>query len=158
MAKKKKGTIGGFSTSMGELSKKFRKASLAYNTEKALAVHQELILATPVDTGLARSNWILNIGRQAAKRKIKPYAPGNKLGIDERANAISAFNQGIAVVENSGRITKSMDVFIVNNIEYIGFIKSDQAPKNFIQLAIKRGLANNKPRTSFVKRIVSRKK
>lgn len=107
----------------------------------ALSIHRELVLATPVDTGRARSNWRVGVGRTPSK-EIEPYAPGEKLGIAERANAqaaIDAAHQRLALPSQKPR-----NIFIGNKVPYLwrlntGF--SSQASPGFIQKSILRGVA-----------------
>lgn len=105
----------------------------------ALAVDQALVLGTPVDTGLARSNWLVALG-SPTRKTIAPYAPGNKLGLTEQANAAMALAQAAGTV--NGR-KNEQDIWITNNIPYIGSLNegsSLQAPANFVELAIMDGI------------------
>ena len=46
------------------------------------AIGDTVVDTTRVDTGKARSNWIATLNAPASA-VIPPYAPGNKLGINE---------------------------------------------------------------------------
>lgn len=110
------------------------------NSEKAvvltaLAVDQAVVLATPVDTGRARSNWVVSVGRPVLAA-IEPYAPGKKLGIGETANARAALEQGRAALAAPGEKSR---VYITNNVQYIGMLNdghSTQAPAGFVENAV----------------------
>lgn len=103
------------------------------------SVLEELAAATPVDTGLAVSNWQVGIGR-SPKEPIPPYAPGSK-GSTALANREAMLAAGIAAVQGyvSGR---GQAVHIVNNAEHIGLLNdghSQQAPANFVETAVAAG-------------------
>jgi hypothetical protein len=107
----------------------------------ALAVDQALVLATPVDTGRARSNWRAEVGG-APSGTIQPYSPGDKLGIGEQANAAAAMQQAAGQVAG-WRPSSEVPLFISNNVDYIGKLNegsSKQAPANFVEQAIAAGI------------------
>lgn len=106
----------------------------------AVVVDQAVVLATPVDTGRARSNWIVSTGSPSGGTR-KPYAPGSHLGTSESGNAGGAIAQGHAAV--SGRLP-GQPIFIVNNLPYIEELNnghSDQAAAGFVEKAIQAGNA-----------------
>jgi hypothetical protein len=108
----------------------------------ALAIDQTLVLATPVDTGRARSNWRAQVGSPPSGT-IQPYVPGSKLGIGEQANAAAAIQQAAGQVA-SWRPSTEVPLFISNNVAYIGKLNegsSKQAPANFVEQAISAGLS-----------------
>lgn len=105
----------------------------------SIAVDQALVLSTPVDTGRARSNWIVSTG-QPTSEVIPPYAPGENLGTGEGANANAALEQGRQEAENY-RLGQTL--FITNNLPYIGRLNdgsSAQAPAMFVEEAIQEGV------------------
>lgn len=110
----------------------------------ALAVDQTVVLETPVDTGRARSNWVVSTG-SAFNAEIEPYAPlpqrtdASKKG--ERANAAGAIEQGQRAL---GAHDNGQTIFISNNLDYIGDLNrghSAQAPPEFVQKATQAALA-----------------
>jgi hypothetical protein len=106
--------------------------------EVALIADRELVLQTPVDTGRARSNWIVTIGSPATE-VIPPYSPGSK-GSSGSENANAAIAQGSLVIaqRRSGE-----DISISNNVPYIGLLNqgsSAQAPAQFVQAAVQRAV------------------
>ena len=104
--------------------------------EAAKEALRELILVTPVDTGEARSNWRVALGDPPGGI-IPPYAPGEHLGINERANASAAIGAGFAAIDSS---PDGADLVIFNNTRQIFFLDqgtSEQAPANFFLKAIK---------------------
>lgn len=105
----------------------------------ALVADRELVLGTPVDTGRARSNWIVSLGTPVTQER-EPYSAGEKLGINEANNASSAMGQA---QEEIARRRPGTDIYISNNVGYIGRLNdgwSAQAPSGFIQAAIKRAV------------------
>ncbi len=102
----------------------------------------KLVRATPVDKGVARSNWRVGIGAPT-RSVISAYAPGKKLGINESANATATIRAGFARLDASlglggrGLVTA---VYISNAVPYIEELNSKgtspQASIGFIQTAI----------------------
>lgn len=104
----------------------------------ALAVDQAVVFETPVDTGRARSNWLVSLV-EPRQDEIPPYAPGRRLGKGESANAAAALAQGAAVI---GMRRPGQDIVISNNVPYIGRLNegsSAQAPANFVEAAVQSG-------------------
>lgn len=107
----------------------------------ALAIDQNVVLATPVDVGRARANWVMEVGAQPPTGIREPYAPGSK-GSTGGQNAQAAIAQAMREVNNYK--DESQFIFITNNLEYIGKLNegsSPQAPPGFVQSAIARGVA-----------------
>lgn len=101
----------------------------------ALIADQAVVTGTPVSTGTARSNWLVSVS-QPRSDTIPPYSPGENQGIGESANANAAIAQGAAVI---GSVSGGQSIIIANNIPYIGKLNagsSQQAPANFVELAI----------------------
>jgi hypothetical protein len=105
----------------------------------ALAVDQAVVVGTPVDTGTARSNWIVSLG-EAVDNVIEPYAPTSKGGVNETANARAAMAQG----EKEIRQSKPEEaIHITNNVDYIEPLNqghSAQAPAMFVESAVDAGV------------------
>jgi len=106
----------------------------------ALAVDATVVLATPVDTGRARSNWQVELnGPNLSTRE--PYVPGSKRST-EGENSRAALDQGKAVVaQYKGGVNAS--IHITNNLSYIGKLNegfSAQAPSGFVEKAVMVGV------------------
>lgn len=104
-----------------------------------LNIHSGAVDDTPVNTGRARSNWIVTLGKPWAGYN-PPFAPGTMLGKGEKANAGAVKVMGAAVVTARQEGTS---VFITNNAPYIGLLnqgKSPQSPPGFIEAAIQNGM------------------
>ncbi len=117
-----------------EVSKVMKKA--------ALAVDQTVVMATPVDTGRARSNWIVSLGEPVDVIR-RPYAPlpegqdPSKIG--ETGNAQGAINQAKAEIERH----KTGAICVTNNLPYIGRLNeghSSQAGAMFVEEAVQAGV------------------
>lgn len=103
----------------------------------ALVIDQAVVMGTPVDTGLARSNWIVTLDTPANKT-IAAYAPGVKLGLGEMANAQAAIDHGQSVIaqwKGEGQV-----IVIQNSIAYIVPLNRGHSPQQgtpgFIERAI----------------------
>ena len=111
-----------------QFSKNIRKRGNQIENETANVVRRvarralrTLVLGTRVDTGLARSNWRVSLGG-FPKAVIPPYAPGSKLGITERGNALGALTVGNAIISGlTGRGHARKSIVIVNHVRYIDF-------------------------------------
>lgn len=107
----------------------------------ALAAHQQIVTATPVDTGLARSNWIPSLNQPVTSPKESPFAPGSK-GSTGGANIASALEEARQIISGC---EPGQDIWISNNLPYIRALNygehSKQAPKNFVEQGVMAGLA-----------------
>jgi len=113
--------------------------------QAAMAIDRELVYGTPVDKGVARSNWIGSNGTPFAD-VIPAYAPGKKLGIGERANAEAAIAQAKTAI-NTFQAGKGQKLYLTNNVPYIGRLNnghSKQAPAGFIQKGVQAGVESVK--------------
>lgn len=91
----------------------------------AIGIGGTLVDATRVDTGRARSNWQGTLNTPA-KGTIPPYAPGDKLGRGEVANANAAKDQQAQVFLRF-KAGKDQAIFITNNVHYIGILNHGRA-------------------------------
>lgn len=104
----------------------------------AIQIDQAVVIATPVDTGRARSNWIASIGSPTGDTR-GPFSPGSKLGTGESANLAASLAAARLVID-SRRFNQS--IFISNNLNYIGDLNngsSRQAPRNFVRAGVQAG-------------------
>lgn len=91
----------------------------------ALNIDSALVLTTPVDTGRARSNWQVSIGKSALGTVDAPVSPSEAIG-----NAKS---------ELSKLRDSDSSVHITNNLPYIQRLNegwSPQQPAGFVDQAI----------------------
>lgn len=90
--------------------------------QAALAIDQAVVLSTPVDTGRARSNWIVQLGSDSNETR-EPLPVGAVLS--EAAAKISEYKGGT-------------EIHITNNLPYINRLNeghSAQAPAGFVETA-----------------------
>lgn len=96
--------------------------------QAALQIDQLVVTATPVDTGRAASNWLVNLN--SPKRAV----------VDPRGEGAAA--KGPTIEEGMGVINSSRpgdEIWISNNVEYINQLNegtSPQALPNFVQTAM----------------------
>lgn len=115
-----------------------RNSNLAAQ-EAALRITKGVIDGTPVDTGLARSNWQASLGSPKGG-VVPPYAPGNHLGRSEGRNAQAAFAKAAGTIRGK---RPGQPVIVQNNVFYIGQLNdgsSTQAAPAFVQKAIVDGV------------------
>lgn len=132
--------LNGFSARMRRRGRQVEDGANKAKRQVALIADRELVLETPVDTGRARSNWIVSLGAPVLDAR-EPYAPGEKLGKGERRNAQAAIEQGTVRIALS---KPGQDIYISNNVDYIGRLNdgsSAQAPSGFVQAAVTRAAA-----------------
>jgi hypothetical protein len=94
------------------------------------------VVETPVDTGRARSNWIVGSGPSTAA--IDAYVKGEK-GSTGGQNADAALQQARDFLD--GNDVKV--IYISNNLSYIEYLNagsSAQAPAGFIEAAVQAGI------------------
>lgn len=106
----------------------------------ALAVDGTVVLATPVDTGRARSNWQVELNGPAEGVR-DAYAPGEG-GSTGGPNAREAIAQGRAAIAQY-RGGDNASIHITNNLPYIGRLNegsSAQAPAGFVESAVQVGV------------------
>ena len=104
----------------------------------ALAVDQTVVMATPVDTGRARSNWQVQVGFMASD-VIDPYVPGAG-GSTVAQNTQAALEQGKIAISAAA---PGQEIHITNNLAYIGALNdghSAQAPAGFVEEAVHAGI------------------
>lgn len=102
----------------------------------ALGIENRIVLATPVDTGRARSNWIASLDKPATG-VIDAYAPD----ADEKPGQIGP-NAAGAIAAADAVLLQTQDfpvIYLSNNLPYIARLNdgsSVQAPAAFVQAAI----------------------
>ena len=99
-------------------------------------IGDELVPATPVDTGFARGNWRPTINLPATT----PVTFNDPTGAATMAR--------IRTVGRTYRLGQTL--YITNNVGYINSLNegsSPQAPKGFVQLAVRKGRADARRKT-----------
>ena len=80
----------------------------------------ELIRATPVDEGVARSNWQVESAQPARVSQRPAYAPGHHLGISETRNAAAAIAAAYAKIDRAPTIFQLDNFFEAGLMEAAG--------------------------------------
>lgn len=112
--------------------------------ELALDIERRLVLSTPVDTGQARSNWLVGVNAPRRDRR-SPVPP---------AAAIATAAAALAS-------TRSEDVvFMSNNLPYIVSLnrgKSRQAPAGYVQRDVNAAVRAQRGRIDLLRRTRGRR-
>lgn len=145
-------SLEGFAKRMKRRAKNVPREVNRVKRRAALAVDQTIVLGTPVDTGTARSNWLVSLGR-ANDDIRKAYSPLEGGDMSESGNAQAALAQGQTVIKRS---KPDQDIHITNNLPYIVRLNegySAQAPAAFVEEAVDAGVrAARQTRTDTGKR------
>ena len=104
------------------LAEKVEDAATRVLRQLATGIGATLVDTTRVDTGKARSNWRGTLNAPATGT-IPPYAPGNKLGKGETANATAAKDQQKQVFARFNA-RRDAAIFITNRVDYIGILNN----------------------------------
>lgn len=95
----------------------------------ALVIDREVVRRTPVDTGRARSNWIVTFFEPADYSRVNIDHDG-AAGLAESAAAVAAYKVDLG------------PIYITNNVVYIGKLEngwSRQAPAGMAKQAVLAG-------------------
>lgn len=129
-------------TEMNKLSNTVRRGATRIAQQVATGIGATVVDTTRVDTGAARSNWRASLDFPLGGT-IPPYAPGNKLGSGETANASAAKDQQRQVIKRF-EAGKNRSIFITNNIPYIGRLNNGDsllAPGLMVEQGLQTGRA-----------------
>lgn len=121
-------------------------AQIAANADRlvrtvALAADQVVVMETPVDTGRAKSNWIVALG-SAPSGTIDPYASGEG-GSTAGSNEAAALAQAERVISGYNG-DMGVEIYITNNLPYIEELNrgsSAQAPAQYVETALATALS-----------------
>lgn len=122
-------SLSQFAKRMKELGKRVEDNSDELVRKVAVAINTTVILATPVDTGRARSNWQIGIGYAPLSTKIS-YGPNSERSVIQANNSI---------IKSYGTANKGQYIHITNNLPYIVPLNnghSAQAPAGFVERAV----------------------
>lgn len=116
------------------------------NVERAVkdcagAVLRSVVENTPVDTGMARSNWTPEL--DCAFEGLFPARVPGKAGSTAEENAAATIEASTPTIE-AFEIAANLEVHITNNAPHIQPLNdghSKQAPVGFVQMAVLEGLA-----------------
>ena len=127
------------SLSMKALAHEIPDRVNALKRKIALDILKNVVLMTPVDTGRAKGNWLVNIGSAAT----------GVLGTgDDKSDRQLFGHEGGGSLAKGGATINSAKplspIYITNNLPYIQALNaghSKQAPKMFVQMGIRRAIA-----------------
>jgi len=134
-----------FSTQIKKRKRQFVNATTRHTKQAAKASLKVFVNETPVDKGVARSNWRVGLNRKATAviPAYTPYPSGSRAngqGKSERANANAAIQAGRARI-NSVRgvpgVGLTTAIIISNNAPYIAEINKKSSSTGFIEKGIK---------------------
>lgn len=137
-------TLIQFSRNIRKLGSRIENNSVVLTKRVAKRALRSLVDGTPVDKGVARSNWRVSLGNPT-RAVIPAYLPGRHLGIGERQNARAAISAGIATINQlrvgakRGTGQAGTALFISNSIPYLDRLRdgsSSQQPSDWVQLAV----------------------
>jgi len=118
-----------FNSELSKASKKIQGDFEKFYRQVCLEVLMRIVLRTPVDTGRARGNWQIEIGRAAI----------GVLDVEGSENTMADFaiNNGIKKLED---IPAFSLVHITNNLEYIYYLEYDrrspQHPEGMLEITL----------------------
>lgn len=119
-----------FAENMRRRGRNVERNAPAGQRRVALAIDAAVVLATPVDTGRARSNWLVATGAPAdGVRETYGQGAGQR-----------AISEGRAVIERHIQ----GPIHITNNLPYIVRLNqgsSRQAPAGFVEKSVQVGMA-----------------
>ncbi len=127
-------TLLQFSKNMRSRASQIRNAPPRIIRRAAFAALKVVASGTPVDKGVARSNWRLSIGARTFA-VIPAYSPGKNLGIGERGNLNAVLSAGRAKLLE---LKLGQAVILTNNVDYIDDLNagsSGQSSGGFIETA-----------------------
>ena len=116
-----------------------RKLGIKYETlfvKVAVDLFADIVRRTPVDTGRARVNWQMTEGSPGTG-SIGEFSKDHVQ--KSRTKDSKATLYGYPVTPPSGAFSGTRDIYIVNNLPYIGALEeghSQQAPFGMVELAI----------------------
>lgn len=132
-----------FSRNIRKLGSRIENNSLILTKRVAKRTLRALVDGTPVDKGVARSNWRVSLGNPT-RAVIPAYSPGKHLGIGERQNARAAIQEGFAKInqlrvgQKRGTGQAGTALYITNAIPYLNRLRngySSQQPSDWVQAA-----------------------
>lgn len=130
------GSLKDLSAKMDRLAKAIPVNVKRNLKQTVLVIDQAVVTSTPVDTGRARSNWIVGTG--PSTKAIDAYVPGTG-GDTGGQNAQAALQQAQDFLDSNDVSV----IYISNNLSYIEVLNggsSAQAPAGFIEAAVQAGI------------------
>ena len=117
---------GAFKRELAELRDEVSEGISRFVREIALDVYSRITIRTPVDTGRARGNWFLSVGRRSTRKS-------EKRGFPSPGESMAAASAELAQVQAFETI------YITNNLPYINRLEggsSTQRPNGWVAITI----------------------
>jgi hypothetical protein len=138
-------SLGQFAGNMNRRADRLPLTVNLVKKEVARAAIGAVIDGTPVDTGEARSNWIVSLGIPlrgtiAPYRAYPKFSKGAGQGRGETANAAGAKARAQGPINAA---QPGQTIIIQNNVDHIRLLNagsSQQAPALFVQEGVKAGI------------------
>jgi hypothetical protein len=124
-------TLDQFSRRTIRLASRLDRSVERFVGQVAIAVDREVVLATPVDTGRARANWLPSLNAPNLSAEPNTFSPDGGVSI---ARTVAVAN----------RYRLGSKIYITNSLWYIEHLNrggSPQAPSGYVGTAIDRGIA-----------------
>ena len=132
-------SIGRFNQRMRTLADRAEHNTGTLMKQAGFAALRSVLRNTPVDEGVARSNWRVGIGRRP-RGVIRAYAPGSNLGRQEKANEGAALQTARSRLAAADPVKLSRQtLFIRNNTPYLPALNngsSRQSPAGFVERGV----------------------
>jgi hypothetical protein len=137
-------TLFQFSRNIRKHGSKIENNSVELTKRVAKKTLRSVVYGTPVDTGVARSNWRVSIGNPTFA-VIPAYYPSEDLGRGEKLNAMATISAGIKKIDKlrvgkkRGTGQAGSALFISNATPYLSQLRtgtSKQQPRDWVNLAL----------------------
>lgn len=105
----------------------------------ALDVFSRIIVKTPVDTGRARGNWMIDINRAPDAMRMEGFGAKRAEGGDPGANAAAAQAAALEQIGRLGAYRLGATISFRNTLPYIVKLEngsSDQAPNGMVKTTL----------------------
>lgn len=128
--------LASFANIIQTLSENVVRNATAMQKDVAMHVLDEVARATPVDTGRAISNWLVNPDSPANFTLYEAHTPG-QLGSTQSVNIQQTINDGDDVIKSHVK----GPLHITNNLDYVlamneGRQQTRQATPHFVEAAV----------------------
>lgn len=131
-------TLAQFARRMRQLGRNVEENAPRATRRVALAVLQTVVTSTPVDTGRARSNWVVSSSGVPRRSERDAFSPGEGGSTAEQNSEVAISVGGQEIDRYRGQV----GITISNNLPYIEALNdgsSAQAPAGFVETAVQVG-------------------
>ena len=134
--------FNGLSKYLNKVEENLEKNIDKLMSETAITIGTTVILATPVDTGLARNSWLAEVDKESTEKGEQFNLKRNKTRSEKEAVKTIVSPQTIENLKQKVSDFKSSKINVMNitnNANYIGCLNdgsSEQAKAGFVQTAI----------------------